>query len=49
MFTGSTATGRFVGQPFPADGQGNFPLRGSTFFAPGARRLFSLGIRYAFD
>jgi outer membrane receptor protein involved in Fe transport len=47
--TGFDGAGRFVGQPFPADGAGNVPLRGSTFFAPGAPRLFSLGVRCAFD
>ncbi|HEY4956876.1 MAG TPA: TonB-dependent receptor, partial [Caldimonas sp.] len=47
--TGFDATGRFVGQPFAADADGRFALRGSTFFAPGAPRLFSLGMRYAFD
>ena len=43
------SSGRFIAQPFPADGQGRFPLRNSTFYAPGAPRLFSLGLRYAFD
>ena len=47
--TGFDAAGRFVSQPFPADAQGRYPLRNSTFYAPGAPRLFSLGLRYAFD
>ena len=47
--TGFDAAGRFVGQPFPADAQGRSALRNSTFYAPGAPRLFSLGVRYAFD
>jgi hypothetical protein len=47
--TGFDAAGRFVSQPFPADAQGRFALRNSTFYAPGAPRLFSLGVRYAFD
>jgi outer membrane receptor protein involved in Fe transport len=47
--TGFDSSGRFIAQPFPADGQGRFPLRNSTFYAPGAPRLFSLGLRYAFD
>jgi outer membrane receptor protein involved in Fe transport len=47
--TGFDASGRYVGQPFPPDAQGRVPLRGSTFFAPGAPRLFSAGLRYAFD
>ncbi|MDQ6628031.1 MAG: TonB-dependent receptor [Pseudomonadota bacterium] len=47
--TGFDATGRFVAQPLPRDGQGRYPVRSSTFFAPGAPRLFSAGMRYAFD
>jgi outer membrane receptor protein involved in Fe transport len=47
--TGFDAAGRFVGQPFPADAQGRSALRNSTFYAPGAPRLFSLGFSYAFD
>jgi len=47
--TGFDASGRYVSQPFPADAQGRFALRNSTFYAPGAPRLFSLGLRYAFD
>ncbi|HSC63689.1 MAG TPA: TonB-dependent receptor, partial [Caldimonas sp.] len=47
--TGFDAAGRFVAQPFPPDAQGRSPLRNSTFYAPGAPRLFSLGVRYAFD
>jgi outer membrane receptor protein involved in Fe transport len=47
--TGFDAAGRFVSQPFPADAQGRSPLRSSTFFAPGAPRLFSAGLRLAFE
>jgi len=47
--TGFDASGRFIAQPFPADAQGRSPLRSSTFFAPGAPRLFVAGIRVAFD
>ncbi len=47
--TGFDASGRFVGQPLPANADGRFPLRGSTFFAPGAPRLFTIGIRCSFD
>jgi len=47
--TGFDASGRYVGQQFPPDAQGRVPLRGSTFFAPGAPPLFSAGLRYAFD
>ena len=47
--TGFDSAGRFVAQPLPPDDQGRLPLRSSTFYAPGAPRLFSLGLRYAFD
>ncbi|HEY2187594.1 MAG TPA: TonB-dependent receptor, partial [Caldimonas sp.] len=47
--TGFDASGRFIAQPFPADAQGRSPLRNSTFFAPGAPRLLSAGVRLAFD
>ena len=47
--TGFDASGRFIAQPFPADAQGRSPLRNSTFFAPGAPRLFTAGVRLAFD
>jgi outer membrane receptor protein involved in Fe transport len=47
--TGFDASGRFVAQPLPPDAQGRLPLRSSTFYAPGAARLFSLGVRYAFE
>jgi len=47
--TGFDAAGRFVSQPFPADAPGRYALRDSTFYAPGAPRLFSMGVRYAFD
>lgn len=40
------AQGRFVARPLPAV-DGEFPLRNSTFFAPGAPRTFLLGLRYA--
>ena len=37
--TAFDAQGRFVARPFPAV-DGEFPLRNSTFFAPGLRELF---------
>lgn len=46
---GFDGSGRFVAQPLPANGDGRFPLRGSTFLAPGAPRLFTVGVRYTFD
>ena len=47
--TGLDGSGHFVARPFPAAAQGRYPLRHSTFYAPGAPRLFSLGLSYAFD
>lgn len=47
--TGFDANGRFSARPFPANADGAYPLRGSTFFAPGAPRSVSVGLRYAFN
>ena len=47
--TGFDGAGRFSAQPFGADAEGRYPLRNSTFFAPGAPRLFSAGLRYRFE
>ena len=47
--TGFGATGHFGACPFPANADGEYPLRGSTFFAPGAPRSVSVGLRYAFN
>ncbi len=41
--------GNFVAQPFAATAQGDRPLLGSTFFAPGAPRSVALGLRLSFD
>jgi outer membrane receptor protein involved in Fe transport len=38
----------FVGRPFPADAAGDFPLRQSTFFAPGAPIGAWAGVRVRF-
>lgn len=45
--TGFTSTGNFVARPFPAV-SGEFPVRQSTFFAPGAPRGAWGGIRLRF-
>ena len=46
--TGFDANGNFIARPFPAvDGQ--FATQQATFYAPGAPRLFWLGLRYTFD
>jgi outer membrane receptor protein involved in Fe transport len=46
--TGFDAAGRFTNGPFPANANGERPLRHATFFAPGAPRSVSLGVRYSF-
>jgi outer membrane receptor protein involved in Fe transport len=38
----------FIARPFPADASGNFPIRTSTFFAPGAPIGAWGGIRFNF-
>lgn len=44
--TGFDAHGRFVARPFPANAEGERPLLGSTFYAPGAPRTVVLTLRY---
>jgi outer membrane receptor protein involved in Fe transport len=46
---GFDANGHFSARPFPANADGAYPLRGSTFFAPGAPRSVSVGVRYTFN
>lgn len=45
--TGFDAKGNFVARPFAANANGDRPLVGSTFYAPGAPRSFVLTVRYA--
>jgi outer membrane receptor protein involved in Fe transport len=45
--TAFTSTGNFIARPFPAVA-GEFPVTGSTFFAPGAPRMFSIATRVKF-
>jgi outer membrane receptor protein involved in Fe transport len=45
--TGFTDSGNFVARPFPAV-NGEFPLRNTTFFAPGAPRAAWAGVRVRF-
>ncbi|WP_233575697.1 TonB-dependent receptor [Noviherbaspirillum saxi] len=45
---GFDGSGNFQARPFPAVG-GEFGVQHSTFYAPGAPRLFWLGVRYLFD
>ena len=46
--TGFDANGNFMARPFAANANGDRPLVGSTFYAPGAPRSFYLGLRYSF-
>lgn len=46
--TGFDANGNFIARPFPAVG-GEFPVQHATFYAPGAPRLFWVGLRYTLD
>ncbi|MFM8330897.1 MAG: TonB-dependent receptor [Candidatus Methylumidiphilus sp.] len=45
--TGFDASGNFVARPFSADGN-NTSVRQSTFYSPGAPRIFWFGVRYSF-
>ncbi len=46
--TGFTGSGNFIARPLPAIA-GDFPVRQSTFYAPGAPRTYWIGVRYQFD
>ncbi len=46
--TGFDDAGNFEGRPFPADANGDRPVRHATFYAPGAPRTFTLGLKYTF-
>jgi outer membrane receptor protein involved in Fe transport len=45
--TGFMESGSFIARPLPAI-EGEFPVRQSTFYAPGARRIVWGGIRLGF-
>lgn len=45
---GFDANGNFQTQPFGGSATAGYPLQHSTFYAPGAPRLFSFSLRYAF-
>jgi len=45
--TGFTDQGNFIARPFPAE-NGEFPVRNSTFYAPGAPRAAWIGLRLSF-
>lgn len=46
--TGFNDAGNFQSRPFPANTSGDRPLRHATFYAPGAPRSVSLGLKYSF-
>ncbi|CAD5367005.1 TonB-dependent receptor [Rubrivivax sp. A210] len=46
--TGFDDAGNFQSRPFAADANGDRPLRHATFYAPGAPRSFSVGLKYSF-
>jgi outer membrane receptor protein involved in Fe transport len=46
--TGFNDAGHFESQPFPADANGGQPLRNATFYAPGAPRALSVGLKLNF-
>jgi outer membrane receptor protein involved in Fe transport len=45
--TGFTAAGNFIARPFAAI-NGEFPVQGATFYAPGAPRGAWAGLRFRF-
>jgi outer membrane receptor protein involved in Fe transport len=47
--TGFNSAGQFQAQPFPANVNGDRPLVGSTFYAPGAPRAVFIGLRYTLN
>ncbi len=47
--TGFDGSGNFVARPLGGSAAEGYPSQHSTFYAPGAPRLFWLGVRYAFD
>jgi outer membrane receptor protein involved in Fe transport len=46
--TGFGAADNFESRPFAADANGDRPLRHATFYAPGAPRSLSVGLKYTF-
>lgn len=46
--TGFDAKGNFVARPLGGSHANGFPVQRSTFYAPGAPRLFWFGLRYVF-
>jgi len=46
--TGFNDAGNFEARPFPANADGDRPVRHATFYAPGAPRTVWVGLRYTF-
>jgi len=46
--TGFNEAGNFQSRPFAANAHGDRPLRHASFFAPGAPRAVSLGVKYEY-
>ncbi len=46
--TGFNDSGNFQARPFPANADGDRPIRHATFYAPGAPRTAWVGLRYSF-
>jgi len=46
--TGFDAAGNFQSRPFAANAHGDRPLRHATFYAPGAPRSVSVGVKFSF-
>lgn len=46
--TGFNANGAFQARPFPVNSEGDRPLVHSTFYAPGAPRSVTVGLKYSF-
>ncbi len=44
--SGFDGAGHFQSRPFPANADGDRPLRHATFYAPGAPRSVSVGVRF---
>ena len=45
---GFDANGNFIARALPQNANGDYPVRNSTFFAPGAPRAAWVGVRYSF-
>jgi outer membrane receptor protein involved in Fe transport len=46
---GFAANGSYVARALPQNANGDFPVRGASFFSPGAPRAAWIGLRYSFS